>query len=221
MNRRWQSRTFLTLVVGTCALEGCASRQLALESIPEGAEVRTTSGEVLGNTPLKLESAQLDKVTQNGLLSFHLSAAGFMPLAVFTELHGSDSLRVGLTKLDDKFFREQIATAYAPQHNELAREILRVQNLVQTRKIEDATSRLNSFQEKFPFVATGYLMQANLDLLRKDPDGARRALSRARKLDPEDPVIARMAGGSKVEETLKLTEPKKEEPQRTEEPKPQ
>lgn len=219
---RPRARIFFATVTLT-ALSACSSRQLVVESTPDGAEVRTSSGEVLGKTPLSFESAQLSKVTEDGVVSFRLSASGYVPLSVFTELRGIDTVRVNLTKLDDKYFHEEVAVAYSAQHNELARELLRIQNLVQARKIDEAAARLTTFQEKYPFVATGYLMQANLDLLRKDTDAARLALARARKLDPEDPVIARMSGGGTTTEDPKkplVIEPQKAvEPKKPEEPK--
>ncbi len=179
----------LTLSLGA----GCASqRRVEITSQPSGAEVRNTRDEVVGVTPLTLEKEKVDTVTDQGRLRFSVRADGFQPRTFIVEPLGQDKLDVKLLPQNEEGFSRDVLPDYTAKANEMTREILRIQGLLVVRKNGEAAQSVAQFQKKYPSIAAGFVMEANLALAKGDRRTARGALERARQLDPNDLVAARM-----------------------------
>ena len=181
----------------TAIITGCASRSVELVSEPNGLEIQTLGGETLGTTPVILRDEALEKASSSdGLLAVRFVGPGYLPQTLIVEVRGADSYRMQPIKLDESFFRRYVLRDFSGEHNAMMRDMLNIQGLIRTKKFTQAEQALVTFQERFPTVAVSQVMLANLALIKGDKKQARRYLLQAQALDPKDPVILRMLGGT-------------------------
>jgi hypothetical protein len=174
---------------------GCGSaakRSVELRSEPSDSEVKTTDGEVLGTTPLKLNEDVLNRITQKGVFSVEINHPGYVQDRLILDAHGEDVHDVKMRKLDESYFSHSLMADFAKQANAMARDLLRIHGALVARKFAETEQLIIEFQKKFPNVAASYVMRANVEVLRGNKKDARAYLVRAQSLDPEDSNIQRM-----------------------------
>lgn len=173
-------------------LASCATPRLEVTSQPPGAEVRNTRDEILGVTPLTLEKEKREAALDQGRIRVSIRSDGYQPRTFIVDSLGNDRLDVKLLPQNEEGFSRDVLPDYAAKANEMTREILRIQGLLVVRKNSEAAQSVAQFQKKYPSIAAGFVMEANLALAKGDRKSARGALERARQLDPNDLVAARM-----------------------------
>jgi hypothetical protein len=176
------------LLVGACTSTG----GFDVESTPSGAEVLSSAGEVLGRTPLRIESGTLDKAQHDGLIALRLRSPGHTPKDVFAPITTTRELLVKLVPASEESFRNELMPDFSKQQNLMLREAFQIQNLVQLGKATEATPLLNDFTAKYPSIAFPHIMRANLEIMAGRQGAALDHLVRASALDPGDPVVVQM-----------------------------
>jgi hypothetical protein len=169
-------------------LSACASR-VEIISLPEGAEIRTQGGEVLGKTPLELSDEQESKIVESGIASFRLSAPGRESRLVLADASGLRRIQVALPKVETTLFKSEMAQDYSKDINKVLRDAFEVQRLLMERKGAELQTRVESFKKDYPQAAFGYLLSAQIAISQGKVTEARAALERAKALDPDDPSI--------------------------------
>jgi hypothetical protein len=198
--KNWSPLLFCFL----CFLSGCAGMRPSVEikSEPAGAVVVSRGGENVGETPLLLETAAMEKIIDQEMYYFEVRKPGYEPRTVILDkAYVADVIELKLAPQNEGHFRTRTTTEYSKELNALARELLGIQGLLIAKKDQEAETALVKFQEQYPLVAAGYVMRANLALLRGKKNEAIPALRRAVELDLLDPVPLRMlkaleAGGA-------------------------
>ena len=181
---------FYTLVIATLALLGaCSSTQLLISSTPDGAEVTTFQGEILGKTPLTLKPDQSAKIADNGLLNLKIVAPGYLPRLIFADMAVSRDINVVLPKSDSAGFKAEFSHDFGRDLNKMLRMAFVIQKMLGQKKLTEAEAEVENFKKEFPSLAYGYIMAAHLALMQNKTDDAKVSLQRARVLDPEDPDI--------------------------------
>jgi hypothetical protein len=173
-------------------LSACASGSLNVESTPAGAEVLSANGDVLGKTPLMMESELLDKAEAGGIIALRLRAPGHITRDVFAPASSTRELSVKLMPADEQSFRNETLGQYSKEQNRILREAFRIQNLVQLGKAAEAKPLIDQFVERYPALAFSHIMLANLEIIAGRQAAAQVHLARAAALDPGDPVIQQM-----------------------------
>jgi tetratricopeptide (TPR) repeat protein len=180
------------------AVCGCASvkARVDIKSEPSGAEVFDRAGTKLGETPLSVEGDKLSSVTDQGFATLELRKSGYESRTLVIDTsRGMADLSLKLRTLDEAYFRKATTKEFTPEINAIARELLGIQGLIIIAARDEAEERLRKFQDEYPLVAAGYVMRANLALMRGDRSQAQGYLLRAQELDPLDPVVTRMLRG--------------------------
>ncbi len=185
----------------TLLLISCSSQQLVLDSTPSGADVYAQSEEKVGQTPLTLTDSVLEKVTSGDKVHIRLLKEGFSTSELVTELNGLDKYNIKLKPLDATHFQKNVLNYYQDNYNEMIRDVLMIQGLLVSRQRNQAEKTIESFIKRYPNVAAGYVMKANLALLKGKKSEARSLLIRAKNIDPDDPVVKRLLGGGSRQPT--------------------
>ena len=175
-------------------LPACASR-FKIRSVPEGAEVRSLSGDVIGKTPIELSDDQSAKLVENGIASFRVLASGYESRLVMADASGLRDLQVSLPKIEGSLFKSDLAQDYSKDLNAVLRDAFVLQKLMLEGKNSDFASRVETFKKNYPQMAFGYLLSAQVALSQGKKSDARANLERAKVLDPAD---------SSIEQNLKL-----------------
>jgi hypothetical protein len=183
---RWGFLEFLIL----CGLlASCSSSQFNITSNPEGAEITSLQGDVLGKTPLVLDGAQKTKLAEEGILNFKISSAGHLPRLVMVDASSTREVKINLPKSDSESFKAEYSRDFATDINKMLRDAFAIQRLVAEKKNAEARTSLSKFRSEFPSAAFGYFMSAHLALLEGQRREARTQLLRAQALDPKDSAI--------------------------------
>ena len=169
-------------------LPSCASR-FKIRSIPEGAEVRSLAGDVIGKTPIELSDDQSAKLVENGIASFRVFASGHESRLVMADASGLRDLQVSLPKIEGSLFKSDLAQDYSKDLNSVLRDAFVLQKLMLEGKNSDFASRVETFKKNYPQMAFGYLLSAQVALSQGKKTEARASLERAKVLDPADPSI--------------------------------
>jgi hypothetical protein len=169
-------------------LPACASR-FKISSIPEGAEVRSLSGDVIGKTPIELSDDQSAKLVENGIASFRVVASGHESRLVMADASGLRDLQVSLPKIEGSLFKSDLAQDFSKDLNAVLRDAFVLQKLMLEGKNSDFASRVETFKKNYPQMAFGYLLSAQVALSQGKRTEARASLERAKVLDPADPSI--------------------------------
>jgi len=175
---------FVTMVL----LPSCASR-FKIQSSPEGAELRSLSGEVIGKTPIELSNEQSEKIIENGIASFRVYLPGHESRLVLADAAGLRDIQVSLPKIEGSFFTSEIARDYSKDLNGVMRDAFTLQKTMFDRKTSDFEARVEAFKKTYPQIAFGYLLSAQMALSQGKISEARSNLERAKILDPDDPTI--------------------------------
>jgi hypothetical protein len=175
-------------------LPACASR-FKIRSVPEGAEVRSLSGDVIGKTPIELSDDQSAKLVEDGIASFRVLASGYESRLVMADASGLRDLQVSLPKIEGSLFQSDLAQDYSKDLNAVLRDAFVLQKLMLEGKNSDFASRVETFKKNYPQMAFGYLLSAQIALLQGKKSEARASLERAKVLDPAD---------ASIEQNLKL-----------------
>ena len=183
------------VVLGIGLLQSCASSRVEIHSVPEGAELRTLSGEVIGKTPLELSVEQRSKIIENGIASFRLFSPGYESRLVMVDSNGIRDIKVALPKIEGSFFKSDIAQDYSQDVNRLVRESFGLQKLLIDRKPAEIETKIDAYKKEFPQIAFGHILSAQISLSQGKTSEARANLERAKILDPQD---------SSIDQNLKL-----------------
>jgi hypothetical protein len=187
-----------------CLLLGCltfysgcgASNRVELKTTPAGAEVFDRGDNKLGVTPLTLEGEPLERASEDKRLFVTVRNPGYESRSLILDYRGGlDTHELTLSKQEDAFFSKTTLNDFAPQVNEMVRQLLGIQGLLVVKKLDQAERELETFQKRYPQVAAGLVMQATVSISRGQSDRALGYLKRARQLDPADPVVTRMLKG--------------------------
>ena len=177
------------LLVICLSLASCSSSQFNIISTPEGAEITSLRGDVLGKTPLVLDEAQKTKLEEEGILNFKISSAGYLPRLVIIDASSTREVKINLPKSDSESFKSEYSRDFATDINKMLRDAFAIQRLVSEKKSAEARTSLSKFRSEFPSAAFGYFMSAHLALLEGKRSEARAQLLRAQALDPKDSSI--------------------------------
>lgn len=173
----------------------CSSRSVRISSNPEGAEVSNLSGEKIGMTPLEVGHDELEKISENGLATFRVTAPGHLPRIAFVDPSVTREVVVGLPKTDSSAFRSEFMKDFGRDMNRMLRSAFFIQKLVGQKKFDEASKEIESFKEQYPSLAYSHVISAQISLAQGRREEARTSLVRAGVLDPDD---------SGVQQSLKL-----------------
>ena len=205
------------LCLGLLVLHACAGAKakLDLRSEPPGAEVLDHAGGKLGETPLTIEGDKLVGATDKGYVTLEVRKPGYEPRTLIVDSsRGLAEFDLRLKAMDESYFSQTATKEFTPEINAIARELLGIQGLIVVANVDEAEQRIRAFQEKYPLVAAGYVLKANLALMRGQKEQAKGYLLRAQELDSADTVITRMLRGMGVSQRSTASDL----PQETKEP---
>lgn len=175
-------------------LSACSSR-FKIRSIPDGAEVRSLSGDVIGKTPLEISDDQSAKIVDDGIASFRVFASGYESRLVMADASGLRDLQVSLPKIEGSLFNSDVAQDYSKDLNSVLRDAFVLQKLMLEGKDSDFAARVETYKKNYPQMAFGYLLSAQVALSQGKKNEALASLERAKVLDPDD---------ASIEQNLKL-----------------
>jgi tetratricopeptide (TPR) repeat protein len=178
------------VLIASCA--GLGERRITLRTVPDGAEVITAGGKVLGKTPLLLEGDKLVEAIVDGRLDVTLRAPRYVERQIAFDISGDDVHDVRLRPLDEAYFAQRLMEDFGRQANELVRHLMLAQGLAFAGRLQDAERELNEIEKRFPNLAPIYVLRADIERLRGNMSKARAYLLRAKSVDPNDPVVARL-----------------------------
>lgn len=179
----------LLLFVFIVFLSACSSSNYMIKSNPEGAEVSSLQGDLIGRTPLELSEEQAKKISDGAILNFKISANGYIPRVVMVGLSEVREVSLNLPKSESKSFKAEFSKDFTGDLNRMFREGFDIQRLLAGRKIVEATEAVSKFKTAYPQIAFGYVIAAHIALMEGKKEEAKRNLLRARSLDPDDPSI--------------------------------
>lgn len=172
------------------SLTNCSSSGSLILSSPEGAEVSTMQGEVIGKTPLTLSPELMAKINDTGHLNFKLAAAGHVPRVVTADAGTTREVLIKLVPSSPDSFKAEFSKDFSLELNRMLRASYAIQKLVSERKIPEALVAAEKFKTDYPQLAFGYMIAAHLALAQNKREEAKNNLFRAQALDPEDPAPA-------------------------------
>lgn len=175
------------VALGCALISACSSSAYKISSLPQGAEVLSTRGEVIGKTPLTLTPDQASKITQLGLLNFKIVASGHVPQVVFVDANTTQEVSIKLVPSGADSFKAEFAKDFSADLNRMLRQSYAVQKLISERKNVEATAAVEKFKAEYPQLAYGYMVSAHLNMIAGKKEAARNDLIRAKALDPQDP----------------------------------
>ncbi|MGE3975481.1 MAG: tetratricopeptide repeat protein [Bdellovibrionales bacterium] len=170
----------------------CSSAGIKISSEPEGADVVNSTNEVIGQTPLSVNSDQLTKIQDGSKLVFQLRKSGYQNKSVLLDKVGADEHKFKLDQLSAENFKSNNLFLYSKPSNKMVREALQIQGLLISKKVDEAAQRINEFQKQYPNIAASYVLLANISAIRNQNAQALQYLMRAQTIDPEDEVVSRM-----------------------------
>jgi len=180
---------YLRLVALSFLLNACSSSAYLIQSNPEGAEVTTLSGEVVGKTPLSLKGEEASRLGTNGVFNFKVSSPGYIPRVIVANGNSTREITVVLPKSDDLSFRSDFSNDFSKELNKSFREGFNIQKLLSEGKFLEAKIAVEKFKSEHPQLAFGYVISASLYLRDGKREAANRDLLRAQTLDPDDSSI--------------------------------
>lgn len=173
-------------------LVGCATApQIRVSSTPEGAEI-VSKDQVLGKTPITLKKSELEKVLEGNTVPVQIRLQGYEEKSMILKLEGDSSYQFSLQAIDEKSFQNQTFFHHSLRLNQLIRSLLICQGLVFAQKFDEAEKAVKEIQSKYPTVASAYVLEANIYILKEKNDLALTALKKAIDIDPEDPAARRL-----------------------------
>jgi tetratricopeptide (TPR) repeat protein len=181
----------LALLLGYVLICGCSSVNVMVQSEPSGATVLLRD-KVIGVTPLDLKANDYKDEFAKQFLELKVQLKGHQPKDILVATQGYQNISLKLEVYDPNYYQKTILSDFQDQSNFLVREILQIQGLIVAGKNQDAEDRLKLFLQKYPNLSAPYVLQANLELGRKQRDNAIHNLERAISLDPSDAVVVRM-----------------------------
>ena len=193
--------------------QGCASRLTVTVTPPEAqlAVENVTGGQplVLGAGSASIDSNLLEQRSIRAPFLIRASAPGRAPLAVLvTKLPSSEQgVTLSLPLLEQK--QEETTPEEPPEEtpeedkislrvsnpmvwNETVRMVLEAERYLNQKQYDQALALAKSMQEKTPWLAVGFVLEASAHYLLQDRARARVALERATTLDPEDGASLQM-----------------------------
>jgi hypothetical protein len=176
----------LVSILGACS----SGSGLLIASNPEGAEIRSISGETIGKTPLQLTSEQENQITSSGLFQVKITSKGHIPQHLFLDTKNVRDVNVTLTPTSEEVFKTEFANDFSKELNQLLRSAFHIQKLMGAKKISDATEAAEKFKKDYPQLAYGYMIAAHFALLKGERAKARNNILQAQEIDPDDPAIA-------------------------------
>jgi hypothetical protein len=182
-------RSWLFHLALSVLFTSCSSSQFRIVSSPEGAEITSLRGDVIGKTPLVLEEAEKIKLEEQGILNFKISSSGYMPRLVMIDASSIREVKINLPKSDSESFKSEFSRDFATDINKMLRDAFAIQRLVAEKKNAEARTLLDKFKSEFPSAAFGYFLSAHLALIEGKKSEARTQLLRAQALDPKDSSI--------------------------------
>lgn len=193
---------FLNLVLTAFVIlfvSACSTGQINISSNPAGAKILTINGESIGETPKTLTKKEFEKILVDKRATFILEKDGYASREVIFDVKGVENYEFKLNPLDKDYFKTKLLSQYPKEANELIREVLSIQGLIMNKKTAEAEKRVEEFQKNYPTVAAGFVLGANLAMLKNDKTTAQSHLLRAQSLDPQDPVVIRLLKNIKGE----------------------
>lgn len=180
---------YMTFVLSFKLLVACSSGSgLLISSTPAGAKVVSSSGEVLGETPLALTGEKEKQITASGLFQFKVSERGYIPKHIFLDASDVRNVNVALTPISSESFKGEFASDFALELNQLLRSAFEIQKLM-NEDPQAAAEAVEAFKKQYPQLAYGYMLAAHFATLKGDRELARNNILQAQELDPEDPTI--------------------------------
>lgn len=177
----------LMLVPSACA----TAPQLRISSSPEGAEI-ISRDQVLGKTPVTLKMSDLEKVLEANTVAVTLRLAGHQEKMTILKVEGDASYQFELLPLGEKSFQNQALFHHSKEANRLVRDLLICQGLLFSQKFDEAEKNIKRIQTEYPGVASAYVLEANIYILKQQNDLALVALKKAIDIDPDDPAARRL-----------------------------
>ena len=162
-----------------------------IESNPSMAEVITAKGDILGNTPLKMEGGELIKYAKDGYVALIVKKSGYIPREIVVPANGIDMYSVNLTSLNPNHFEKWVLKTYGSETNEMLRKLLQIQGLLFLKKFNLAEGRISIFQKSYPNIASSYTMLGNIYYHQEKFKEARDQLLRALSIDSKDETTIR------------------------------
>lgn len=191
------------LAIVTSMLLGCASVRISITSVPEGADVYLAnaggSKVKIGVTPLAklnppIESGKPTRlvVEKEGFVSEHILIANG---ALSTD-HEFNAI---LDKIPEAEAKAQLPEPIreckdVPQKavNDLASSIATVQVQIKNRQLNEAESKLSFLINNFDYVSVLYDLMGNIQLARKDMQGALNYYKKSLAIDPNNLATTRI-----------------------------
>jgi len=161
-------------------------RPLRVESIPSDCEVFSSTGKLLGKTPLDIPSESIAAFRDNSHLSLLLRKPEYVDTNLVIELKSVGSYKVKLNRMDDAHYAQWVMGAYSSKTNRMVREIMEIQGLLFARKNDQAKVRIEKFISQNGAIAAPHTIRASLALSEGKIEEAKVYVKKALNLDSND-----------------------------------
>ena len=193
-------RAFVILILALQFVACGTTKTIRIESNPAGANVFLNDKKV-GASPFDISDSKFKEEFKRGFLEVKLQAKGYEPKNILISTKANQTMKVNLQPYTDDYFAKTVLAEFQASGNQMVRELLQVQGLIVAKMYPQAEEKLKNFMVKYPNIAAGYVLQANLEMNKNEKDQALRNLQRALSLDADDPVVTRMVENLKKAST--------------------
>lgn len=177
------------------ALGACSSSTLMVESTPEGAEVTVIrlnrAALKVGNTPVTLQSLQNPEIFSESF-QVRVNKPGY---AAETALIPTSALQT-MTHLRFALVETKSGEGARPDEqkslNEISKGVAEAQRLVVKKDFAESRRILKELAERYPGVATLYILIGNTYYLDRDVANALEAYKKAQDLQPNNPETTKI-----------------------------
>jgi hypothetical protein len=180
----------LIATVGALVISACAQVQLTIQSNPSGAEV-DVKNKSIGQTPLTISAADFSKYVDGNFMNITVKKSGYVTKEVYLQPNGISNYNFDLDKVSGENLKA-IPYEYSGLVHEITRDLLTIQGLIFANETDEAKNKLNEFEKLYPNVAAASTLNASIEILKGNYEGAYTYLMTAQKLDPNDLQVQKM-----------------------------
>ena len=186
---------FRHLILAALCLVGfgaCAGSRVTLESDPPGAEIFVSrpgqgEGRKIGQTPLTLSGAQLEKELGGALpVEIELRKPRFVEARTLIPEMASGELRISRKLRPETGFEDIVAI------NGMTDRLFEAQRLARNTRFEDALRILTELSKDSPQLAAVYELQGGIFFIQKKFKESLDSYSTAAKLNPKNGSVLQM-----------------------------
>jgi tetratricopeptide (TPR) repeat protein len=185
---------FFVILLGGCSFLQQTirpSKQITITSNPTEAEIFSSSGIKIGETPKILTAADLKLLVNEDHLNFVIRKLGFIERQVIYSSQDLTEIKLSLSPMTNETFNLNVIQAYSKDLNLLTRDLLQIHGLIFLNKYQEALDKITIFQKKYSGVAASHTLMGSIFKSKGRSKEAREQFLRALSIDKNDETASR------------------------------